>query len=67
MLREVVDWLFTVNDTSALDLHVGIDNSRARHVYAREGFVEGGRDDLQGEGMILSREAWTTLPRRAHA
>lgn len=66
LLRNVIDWLFTHCDAQAADLHIRPDNSRARHVYAREGFVEGGGEDLQGEGLILRREAWTTLPRRAH-
>lgn len=66
LLRDVVDWLFTSTNAVAVDLHVRTNNHRARHVYAREGFVEGGHDDLQGEGMILTREAWAALPRRAH-
>ena len=65
LLRGVVDGLFQATRAQAVDLHVKPDNDRARHVYAREGFVEGGDEDLQGQGMILTRQAWTALPRRA--
>ena len=65
LLRGAVDWLFAANPAEAIDLHVRPENLRARHVYGREGFVAGGADDLGGEGMILTREAWVARPRRA--
>lgn len=64
LLRAVVDWVFATSPAEAVDLHVRQQNARARHVYAREGFVVGGGDDLGSEGMILSRTAWAALPRR---
>jgi RimJ/RimL family protein N-acetyltransferase len=65
LLRGAVDWLFETNPARAIDLHVRAENQRARHVYSREGFVVGGGDDRGEEGMVLTREAWTALPRRA--
>jgi hypothetical protein len=64
LLRGVVDGMFRASAAEAVDLHVKPDNLRARHVYGREGFVVGGGDDLQGQGMVLTRAAWAALPRR---
>jgi RimJ/RimL family protein N-acetyltransferase len=65
LFRAVVDWVFETSDAVAVDLHVRPHNARAIRVYQREGFTPGGREDLLGEGLILSREAWAALPRRA--
>jgi ribosomal protein S18 acetylase RimI-like enzyme len=65
LFRAVVDWVFETTDATAVDLHVRPHNARAIHLYQREGFVPGGREDLLGEGLILSREAWAALPWRA--
>ena len=67
LLRDVVDWLFETSDAQALDLRVRPGNRRARHVYGREGFIQGGGDDLLGEGMILTRPEWAALSRRTSA
>ena len=65
LLRGVIDGLFQATRAEAVDLHVKPGNDRARHVYVREGFIDGGDEDLLGEGMILTRGAWAALPRRA--
>jgi len=67
LLHGVIDGLFKASKAEAVDLHVKPGNIRARHVYEREGFVEGGGEDLQGQGMILTRAAWAALPRRSAA
>ncbi|MES3026502.1 MAG: GNAT family N-acetyltransferase [Pseudomonadota bacterium] len=67
LLRDLIDWLFETSNAQALDLHVRPDNHRARHVYGREGFIEGGGEDLLDEGMILTRPAWAALSRRISA
>jgi RimJ/RimL family protein N-acetyltransferase len=64
LLRAVVDWLFETTAAEAVDLHVRPENGRARKVYLREGFISGGEGEPEHEVMILTRDAWTTLPRR---
>ena len=65
LLQAVTDWLFDTTAASGVDLQVRPDNARARRVYLREGLVSGGLDEPEHERMILTREAWTALPRRA--
>lgn len=65
LLRSVMDWVFTNTDALGLDLQVRNDNLRAKAVYHREGFVlEGEGDDASHQRMIISRDAWSALPRR---
>lgn len=65
LLRAVIDWLFETSPATAVDLHVRPENARARTVYLREGFVSGGEGEPEHEAMILTRQAWAALPRRA--
>lgn len=65
LLRAVVDWVFETSPAEAIDLHVRPENARAKTVYHREGFVPNGDGDELHEVLILAREAWAALPRRA--
>lgn len=65
LLREVVDRVFETTPAAAIDLQVRPENERARAVYLREGFVSQGEGEPEHEQMVLSREAWAALPRRA--
>lgn len=65
LLRAVADWLFDTTPAAGVDLQVRPDNARARRVYLREGFVSAGLDEPEHERMILTRETWAALPRRA--
>jgi RimJ/RimL family protein N-acetyltransferase len=65
LLRAVVDWLFEATKAEAVDLHVRPEKGRARTVYRRAGCASGGAGDPAHEAMVLTREAWAALPRRA--
>lgn len=65
LLRAVLDDLFETTPAQAVDLQVRPENARARKVYLREGFVSLGSGDPEHERMLLTREAWAALPRRA--
>jgi RimJ/RimL family protein N-acetyltransferase len=65
LLRAVIDGLFETTQAQAVDLHVRPENGRARKVYLREGFVSGGEGEPEHEQMLLTREVWAALPRRA--
>jgi RimJ/RimL family protein N-acetyltransferase len=65
LLRAVVDQVFETSPAVAIDLQVKPGNQRARTVYLREGFVSHGAGEPDHEQMVLTREAWTALPRRA--
>lgn len=58
ILREIMDWVFESSEARALHLDVHVDNARAHHVYAREGFVELGQFDELHRLMEISRAAW---------
>ena len=61
MLRLVMDRLFETTDAGALHLDVHVDNARARHVYAREGFAESGMFDPVHRLMEIPRARWEAL------
>jgi ribosomal protein S18 acetylase RimI-like enzyme len=65
LLRAVIDSLFETSPAEAVDLQVRPENGRARKVYLREGFVSLGAGDPEHEQMLLTREVWAALPRRA--
>jgi RimJ/RimL family protein N-acetyltransferase len=65
LLRAVVDEVFETTPAQAVDLQVRPENARARKVYLREGFISLGDGDPEHEQMLLTRETWAALPRRA--
>lgn len=58
LLRAVTDWTFQTTAAESLWLHVALQNPRARHVYAREGWAPQGQDDELHERMRLLRVHW---------
>lgn len=58
IVRDVMDWVFERSDATALHLDVHVDNARARHVYAREGFIDQGQFDAHHRLMEISRADW---------
>lgn len=64
MLREIMDWTFETTAAEAFWLDVHVENGRAQHVYAREGFVPDGAFDEVHQRMVVPRARWTELRRR---
>jgi len=60
MLREVMDWVFETTLAEAFHLDVHVENSRALHVYEREGLTQEGLDDLH-RLMSIPKARWALL------
>jgi len=66
LLRSAVDWVFNHAHVAAIDLQVKHHNQRAKTVYLREGFAfEGEGEGDDHERMVMFREVWSALARRA--
>lgn len=60
LVRGVMDWVFAETPAEGLRLEVALDNPRAKHVYAREGFEEHGADAVH-YFMRIPRARWRAL------
>jgi RimJ/RimL family protein N-acetyltransferase len=58
LLRAVMDRVFETTPAEGLRLHVHHNNSRARHVYEREGFEAFGVSEKSGVNLSIPRERW---------
>jgi ribosomal protein S18 acetylase RimI-like enzyme len=50
--------VFETTPAEGLRLHVHHNNSRARHVYEREGFEAFGVSEKSGANLSIPRERW---------
>lgn len=57
LLRQIMDWVFEHTPAQALKLDVALGNTRARHVYEREGFERYAADDVH-DFLRISRARW---------
>lgn len=60
LLRAIMDWVFENTPAVALKLDVALGNTRAKHVYEREGFEQYGVDEVHYL-MRIPRERWAAL------
>ncbi|WP_309090442.1 GNAT family N-acetyltransferase [Phenylobacterium sp.] len=60
LLRQIMDWVFQETPAEALKLGVALGNSRAKHVYEREGFHTEGVDEAH-HLMRITKARWAEL------
>ena len=60
LVRAVMDWTFENTSAAAMRLDVALGNSRARHVYEREGFRHYDEDDVH-HFLNVPRERWAQM------
>lgn len=60
LVRGVMDWVFETTPAVGLRLEVALGNTRAKHVYEREGFQRYGADHIH-EWLQVPRERWARM------